>query len=118
MEQDDDFFPRLVRFKFQLHCSKSTKQREGYTALQEKVKTSLADMKRTFKSHIIEATKLDQDSKNDIVLEEHVKIIRLIVEAYCLGQPNVATADKIVALMFAEQDKDLLQHLGSVKDFI
>ena len=33
MEQDDYFFPCLVRFEFQLPCSKSTEQREGYTAL-------------------------------------------------------------------------------------
>ena len=62
MEKDDDIFPHSVRFEFQLHCSKSTKQHKGYTALQEKVKTSLANMKRNFKSHFIEATKLDQKS--------------------------------------------------------
>ena len=64
MEQDDIFFPCLVRFKFQLHCTKATEQRNGYATLQEKVKESLAEMKRAFKAHVIEATKLELATKN------------------------------------------------------
>ena len=39
-------------------------QREGYSALQEKVKESLAEMKRNFKAHVIKATKLELATEN------------------------------------------------------
>ena len=100
-----------------MHCIRSTKQREGYAALQEKVNTSLAEIKRVFKPHVIEATKLNQATETSLVLEEYVKSIKLIVEAYSIGQPKAATADKIVALMLDDHGDDLLQYLGSVEDF-
>ena len=117
MEQDDEFFPCLVRFEFKLHCSKSTEQPEGYTALQEKVNTSLADMKRIVKTHVIEATKLNQDTENRYVLEEYAKSIQHIVKAYQIGNPTVARTNKIVALMLNDHGDDLLKHIGTVDNF-
>ena len=108
MERDDDFFPRSVRFEFQLHCTKATEQREGYSALQEKVKESLAEMKRAFKAHVVEATKLEQATETDKILEEYCKSIRLIVDAYRIGQTEVCSADKIVAYMLEEHGAELM----------
>ena len=113
MEQDDDLFPRLVRFEFQIHCTKATEQREGYTALQEEVKTSLAEMKQTFKVHVINATKLKLTTENNKILEEHCKSIRLIVKAFRIGNNNVDNADKIVVYYIQEHGDSLL--LPSVK---
>ena len=108
MEQDDNFFPCLVRFEFQLHCTKATKQRKGYSALQEKVKESLTTMKRAFKDHVVKATKLKQATKTDKILEEYCKSIRLIVDAYWIGQTDVCSADKIVAYKLEEHGNELL----------
>ena len=118
MEQDDNFFSCLVRFEFQIHCTKATKQREGYTALQEKVKTSLAEMKQAFKAYVMEATKLEQETKSKNILEELCKSVRLIVEAYSIGQTDICDANKIVAYLFQENGKDLLSPpMDSVKKF-
>ena len=118
MERDNDFFPFLVLFEFQLHCTKATEQCEGYTALQEKVKTSLAEMKQAFKAYVIEVTKLEQETESKNILEEFCKSVRLIVEAYSIGQTDVCDANKIVAYLFQENGKDLLSPpMDSVEKF-
>ena len=118
MERDNDFFPRLTRFEFQLHCTKATEQREGYTTLQEKVKTSLTEMKQTFKTYVIDATKLETDTESDNILEEFCKSIRTIVDAYLIGPTDTCDANKIVAYMFQENGKDLLSPpMNNVKTF-
>ena len=117
MEQDDDFFPRSVRFEFKLHCSRNTEQREGYSALKEKVDASLDKMKRAFKTHVIDATKLDRQTESEHALEEFVKSVRLIAEAFRIGRETAPPVDKMLASILDSHGEELTQHLGTEAEF-
>ena len=113
MKEENDFYPRSVRFEFKLHMTKAAEQRTDYTTLQEEVNTSLQTMKNTFKQHVITATEIEKRVIEDSLLSDFVTTTRLITQAFNIGSENVENVDTVVATIIENNHETLLQPIQS-----
>ena len=124
MEGDDDFIPRSARIDFKFHMSKNAEERPEFLALQEETNTHIANFRKLLRHQIIKATRIESDALMEELKLGFIKIIRVSVEAFLIGDDTGVRLDgntlhAAISSLMEPRHATLLRHttFTSFEDF-
>lgn len=125
MEQDSEFYPRSVRYKFNLSGSSEATEREDFKALQVETAKEIKDFQDKLKSKIIQANKIELDEIIKKIKTLTINAFRHITKAFLIvdnGGKQLADlpVESTLREILGNHHEELLRYSGfnELKEFI
>ena len=97
VDAENEFFPRSTRFKFELSASKEAAEVEEFKLLKQQSEDRVVEMKKTFKTFVIRATKIEMDVMHQKLRSHFITFSKNIVKAIALTIELELDPDIIIA---------------------